>query len=95
MIPFKAKAWLDLTERRNRWERIDRNDINKHKRDIYRLSDLVSSGFKFELPQLIANDMRMYITAVQGLLGNTPRKERESEKIRIKKIITFFALGDC
>jgi len=51
MIPFKAKAWLDLIERRGQGESIDRSDINKHRRDIYRLSDLISDGFKFVLPE--------------------------------------------
>ena len=92
MIPFKAKAWLDLTERRTRGESIDRNDINKHRRDIYRLSDMVGSGYKFELPESIAHDMRAYITAVQEILKNMPRKERETEKAKIEKIIVFFAL---
>jgi len=92
MIPFKAKAWLDLSERRNRGERIDRNDINKHRRDIYRLSDMTSSGYKFELPESIAKDMRVYIKAVQELLNNSPHKEREANMVRIEKISTFYNL---
>ena len=92
MIPFKAKAWLDLTERRSRGESVDRNDINKHRRDIYRLSDMVASGYKFDLPAAIAQDMRAYMTAVQEVLNNMPRKEREAEKARMEKINAFFAL---
>ena len=92
MIPFKAKAWLDLSKQRNIGVRIDRNDINKHRRDIYRLADMVSVGYKFALPEPIAQDMRVYITTVQELQNNMPRKERETEKAGIEKITTFFAL---
>ena len=92
MIPFKAKAWLDLTERRSNGESIHRNDINKHRRDIFRLSDMVSSGYKFTLPETIAHDMRAYLSAIQELVSNMPLKERKADIGRIEKITTFFAL---
>jgi len=92
MIPFKAKAWLDLSERRSKGENIDSSDIRKHKRDIYRLSDMVSTGFKFTLPESVENDICAFIMAVQVVLNYTPPKERELEKMRIEKITTFFGL---
>jgi len=92
LIPFKAKAWLDLTERRNRGERIDRNDINKHRRDIYKLSDMVREGFKFALPETIERDMSTFLISVQEHLTNIPPKEREAEKLRLEKITVIFGL---
>lgn len=38
LIPLKAKAWLDLTERQTNGEKIDSKDINKHRADIFRLA---------------------------------------------------------
>jgi hypothetical protein len=34
LIPFKARAWLDLTERQARGERVDQRDIDKHRNDV-------------------------------------------------------------
>ena len=91
IIPFKAKAWLNLTEQRNKGLRVHRNDINKHSQDIYKLVDIVTGGYKFSLPESIENDMKLYITSIRKLLDNTPRKEREANKLRLDKIMTFFA----
>ena len=38
LIPFKAKAWLDLTERSRNGEHVDGKNIRKHKNDVFRLS---------------------------------------------------------
>ncbi len=37
LIPLKAKAWLDLTARRQAGEDTDSRDIKKHKNDAFRL----------------------------------------------------------
>lgn len=37
IIPFKAKAWLDLTERKANGEHVDSRDIKKHKNDVLEL----------------------------------------------------------
>lgn len=39
IIVFKAKAWLDLTERRKAGEAVKGSDIKKHKNDVFRLSN--------------------------------------------------------
>ena len=35
LIPFKAKAWTDLTDRRAAGEHIDSKKIKKHKNDVF------------------------------------------------------------
>jgi len=60
IIPFKAKAWLDLTERRSKGESIDRSDINKHKRDIFRLVDITIDGAVLTLPEYIKMEGGIY-----------------------------------
>ena len=38
LIPFKAKAWLDLSERDRRGEHVDSRDLKKHRNDIIRMA---------------------------------------------------------
>jgi len=91
LIPFKAKAWLELTERKENGG-VDASDIRKHKRDIYRLSDFIAPGFKLALPEAIERDMREFILAAQDAMVNTPQKERKAEQARIEKIVVLFGL---
>lgn len=60
LIPFKAKAWLDLNERRRRGENVDSRDIKKHRNDIVRIAaELVLE--RCELPEEVRADMRTFI----------------------------------
>ena len=38
LIAFKAKAWLDLRERKLNDEHVDSKNIKKHKNDVFRKS---------------------------------------------------------
>ena len=42
LIPFKAKAWLDLKERKLNGEQVDSKNIKKHKNDVFRLAQLIT-----------------------------------------------------
>jgi hypothetical protein len=66
LIPFKAKAWLDLTERRQSGGKVDSRNIRKHKSDIVRLSGLLSPVFKMDLPDTIKEDIRSFIGAADA-----------------------------
>lgn len=35
LIPFKAKAWMDLTDRKEAGEHVDSKNIKKHKNDVF------------------------------------------------------------
>ena len=41
LIPFKAKAWLDLSHRKSDGGQIDSRNIRKHKNDVFRLTELL------------------------------------------------------
>jgi len=92
MIPFKAKAWLELTDRKNKGGAVDGNDIRKHKRDIYRMTDIIVKGFKFKLPISVEHDLGVFISAVSNMMENTPPKERKAERMRLEYIVEFFGL---
>ena len=64
LIPLKAKAWLDLTERRRAGQQIHAGDIRKHRNDILRLSQLFSEESRFVLPAVIHEDLQQFIEAV-------------------------------
>lgn len=86
IIPFKAKAWLDLIQRKNEGLSIDSKNINKHKNDVFRLSQLLSENTKIELPYVIKNDMTTFISSMKdieitlpdiGVIGTTKAKVLE------------------
>ena len=64
IIPLKAKAWLDLSERKAKGEQVDSKDIRKHKNDVMRLSTLLSPDIKVVLQDTIARDMAMFLAEV-------------------------------
>jgi len=64
IIPLKARAWLDLTERRDKGEKVDDHDIKKHKNDIFRLFQVIDPRIRITLPEVVKGDMRRYMEAV-------------------------------
>lgn len=74
LIPFKAKAWLDLKERKARGEQVDSKNIKKHKNDAFRLAQSIRPETRQELSAEIADDMREFLS------------EMESEDIDLKSI---------
>lgn len=64
IIPFKAKAWLDLSSRKETGEAIDEKNIRKHKNDVFRLYELLNINNPIS-PKFITNsikeDMKMFI----------------------------------
>jgi hypothetical protein len=70
LIPLKAKAWLDLTERQEAGEKVDSKDVKKHKNDVFRLFQIISPELRIELPDSISQDMVRFLCAIaedQGL----------------------------
>lgn len=65
LIPFKAKAWLDLTERRASGEMVDRKNIRKHKNDVFRLGQLITAETRQVLCEEIAADMKRFLDEIE------------------------------
>jgi len=66
IIPFKMRAWSDLTERKSAGEKIDSKKIKKHKSDVFKISQLLAPTQTVELTDSIKNDMRNFIKAMAG-----------------------------
>lgn len=72
LIPFKARAFLDLTERRANGENVDGADIKKHRNDVFRLIQLLRADMNVSLPEPIFEDLRRFITAMTSDAVNPP-----------------------
>jgi len=82
LVLFKAKAWLDLTERKASGQQVDEKDIRKHKNDVARLAALFTGNETCIVPANILTDMRAFIDAFEkappdmkalGLFGVTSK----------------------
>jgi hypothetical protein len=63
LIPLKARAYLDLVERRAEGAQVDLADIKKHRNDIFRLALTLPSVPGPERPQRIVEVVRSFLYA--------------------------------
>lgn len=66
LIPFKAKAWLDLRERKSNGEKVDSKNIKKHKNDVFRLAQLITADTRQNLGAEIAMDMKHFLSEIEN-----------------------------
>ena len=64
IIPFKAKAWLDLKARKEKGEHVDTRNITKYKNDVFRLSQLITGEDTVDLCDEIKSDMTTFLNAM-------------------------------
>lgn len=60
LVCLKAKAYLDLTQRKANSEAIDEKNIRKHRSDIFRLAATLGEDVLFELPVGIQTDLNLF-----------------------------------
>lgn len=60
LIPFKMKAWLDLSARKAAGEKVDSRDIRKHLNDVFRLSELLMPSSHVDAPTAILTDIHEF-----------------------------------
>jgi hypothetical protein len=61
IIPLKAKAFLDLSARWDKGEKIDSKDIKKHQRDVFRLAQLLAEDSHSDVPESIRADLAAFL----------------------------------
>jgi len=71
IIPFKAKAWLDLSNRKASGEQVDSKNIRKHKNDVFRLATLLTAESRISLSENIMADMTDFLEAMKNERINT------------------------
>jgi hypothetical protein len=65
LIPFKARAFLDLSDRAANGEKIDEKNIKKHRNDVFRLLQLLPGNASIEMPQQIRDDLLKFLDIVE------------------------------
>lgn len=63
LIPLKANAWLNLTQRQANGEAIDSGNIAKHRNDIFRIAGTLPSDPGPELPSAITGDIAGFLAS--------------------------------
>lgn len=66
LIPFKARAFLDLVERKAKGSKVDGKDIKKHRNDVFRLLQLLPQDQKIALPPSIRGDLKRFVELVEN-----------------------------
>lgn len=66
IIPFKARAFLDLSKRKAEGQAINSKDIKKHRNDIIRLSQLLPQDARIEITGKIKADMEEFLDHLEG-----------------------------
>src|SRR5690625_1681534 len=62
LIPLKARAYLDLSQRRQSGEQVDRRTVNKHRSDIVRLAALLTPDPLAQVvPAVVRHDLGRYV----------------------------------
>ena len=65
IILFKAKAYLDLKNRKDLGEKVDSSDIKKHKKDILRIASELMLEKVEGLPIAVGNDIHSFIDLLE------------------------------
>lgn len=65
LIPFKAKAWLDLNARKEKGEHVDSKSVKKHKNDVFRLAQLITYDTRENITGEIAEDMKEFLLCME------------------------------
>lgn len=94
LICLKAKAFLDMTRRKAEGEDEDQDDIEKHKKDVFRIIPTLSEDIRFSLPQKMRTDLSLFFDTIEKELPGKelfkamklPRLNAEELVEKIRKI---------
>lgn len=67
LICLKAKAYIEMIERKDKGESVDNKNVEKHKKDIFRLVAMLPMDSHFNLPDKLKIDMSVFIQKVGDL----------------------------
>ena len=94
LIPLKASAWLDLTERRAKGEKVDSQSIRKHANDVLRLSQLLAPNLRIAVADRIAEDLQRFLEGIQADRSIDPRSIQLNNSVSeiVERIARTYAL---
>ncbi len=85
LIPFKMKAYLDLTMRKKNGEHVDSKNIKKHKNDVFRLAQVIAADTRQMVSTEILEDMKQFLGLVEN--DNVDLKTMGIKEISYKTMI--------
>lgn len=66
IIPFKMFAWLNLKDKKAEGEHVNSRDLKKHKYDVFRLLQIVSSGTVIDTTGLVTGTIDRFIKEIES-----------------------------
>ena len=66
LIPFKAKAWLDLSARQAGRQAVDEKNVKKHRNDVCRLATLLAGDERPAMSDGVRTDMRRFMETYES-----------------------------
>ena len=73
LIPFKAKAFLNLTQSKIDGERVNSEHIKKHRNDVFRLAQLLRPDRRIDLAEPIIKDLCKFVDSIRNDETLNPR----------------------
>ena len=86
LILLKAKAFIDLSKRKEEGYSIDSKDIKKHRNDVLRLSQLLSQDQRITITDKLRSDFSEFIDAL-SVDDNIDLKQLGIKNVSLKDII--------
>ncbi len=99
LIALKAKAFLNLTESKEKGETIDSRNISKHKGDVFRLAALLTEEDAFDLPAPLKADLQEFIDTInddlpgKGIFKALGAPQLDPKAV-LDQLITSFKLNE-
>ena len=69
VLAFKARAWLDMTRRKESGISVDSKDLRKRRNDVFQISQAVEPDQAVFVSDSIQRDMRQFIDAMRAETG--------------------------
>ncbi len=66
LIPFKARAHLELRQRKEAGDAVSGDDVRKHRSDVFRLAQLLPADAAITLAPSVSSDLDQFLTLVGG-----------------------------
>lgn len=66
LLPLKAKAHLDLNERKAAGQHVNEKELKKHKNDVLRLTMLIPLSTELEVASTIYQDIETFLEMIKG-----------------------------
>jgi hypothetical protein len=92
LIPLKAIAWLELSERKQRGATVDAKDVRKHLNDALRLSQLLAPATRITIGGKIADDMTRFLGLVAADSAIDP-KALQLGSVTVTELVDRIALA--